>query len=205
MNDLMQEGSDSRAALAKVFTPEQMQMLDMSRKQIETMSRRNQAVMGGSQTDLNRNAGNNASDSVNGAKAVSDLAKYGVAGLAAHNPGLVAATGVLNGIKTHWTGDIPARAQSLLVDMISDPDKAATALRPLNTPTAKSRFIDLINKFDPVSHVPMPEGVKPYTGIQRIPSIGFKMNEVPKVLPMAAQSGTDEQKRQALRQQLGLQ
>lgn len=135
MNKLMANKSDSRAAMEMIFSPEEIAVLDTSRRQLEVTARRMRGAGGVSPTSLNQaqeaaydiGLANNTLGVIQRlARGVtpSDLRLSGA-------PGLV--SGVADSIDRLWRGDVKKRALELLDDALLDPQIAAEALRPINS------------------------------------------------------------------------
>lgn len=135
MNKLMANKSDSRAAMEMIFLPEEIAVLDTSRRQLEVTARRMRGAGGVSPTSLNQaqeaaydiGLANNTLGVIQRlARGVtpSDLRLSGA-------PGLV--SGVADSIDRLWRGDVKKRALELLDDALLDPQIAAEALRPINS------------------------------------------------------------------------
>ncbi len=135
MNKLMANKSDSRAAMEMIFSPEEIAVLDTSRRQLEVTARRMRGAGGVSPTSLNQaqeaaydiGLANNTLGVIQRlARGItpSDLRLSGA-------PGLV--SGVADSIDRLWRGDVKKRALELLDDALLDPQIAAEALRPINS------------------------------------------------------------------------
>jgi hypothetical protein len=135
MNKLMLDGSPTRKAIELVFGKgsTEMNALDLARKQIEVISRRQRGAGGNSATSLNQAMEasydyalqNNAIDLIHRISTGMHAADFRRMGA----PTWITATA--DAIQKVWKGDVRARALYFLDRALLDPDLAIEALRPI--------------------------------------------------------------------------
>ncbi len=130
MNKLLKSGSESRKAVEQVFSADELRSLDLARKQIEVMNRKIGSPSGGSDTEFGRGSGDLAMESMNGLSLMEKVLSYKGQDGGPKGPVAAAWGDVWKWAKATWKGDYKRVASEILVDAMSDPQKAATLLRP---------------------------------------------------------------------------
>lgn len=140
MNTLMMEGSPSRKAIELVFgkNSAEMNALDLARKQIEVISRRQRGSAGQSNTSLNQAMEasydyalqNNAIDLIHRISTGMHAADFRRMGA----PSWI--TAAADSAQKLWKGDVRSRALYFLDRALLDPELAIEALRPMTKENA---------------------------------------------------------------------